>query len=305
MGRFKLHVYIHLTCLALIFFLFVFRNFEWVTKTSKSKKKKKVPEAIPRIGPNDKEVIKVNSYVSNMLAISVGLKLVDAIRRVCMYTKATDQNKCFYAFVRGLFPIHELCGTVTALSLARRDVLGQPMPVWKLLLPSVIFHGMANFRGMKVSEREGMGCRKSYSKFLLRKSSWLANNRCCCLSFLALWGLSANFQVEFRNTLVRTATVAQSWCCQWCHTWPIGGPCLSQGHVAHYSISCVGILYQELLSHQSTRGETDHYICGKACRLFGGARSNGNTEKEQEKQAVANHLEFDLQKWRLDFKRVN
>jgi len=96
------------------------------------------------------QVINVNQYVSGMLAVSLGLKMADAIRRVCMYTKAGDQNKGFYALFRGIFPIQELCGTVTALGLARRDVLGQKMPLWKLLLPSAIIHGMANFRGMKV-----------------------------------------------------------------------------------------------------------------------------------------------------------
>ena len=85
-----------------------------------------------------------------MLAVSLGLKLADSIRRVCMYTKDSDLDKEFYALFRGFFPIQELCGTVTAIRLARRDLLGQDMPMWKLLLPSAVIHGMANFRGMKV-----------------------------------------------------------------------------------------------------------------------------------------------------------
>jgi hypothetical protein len=133
------------------------RNFLWVTKVSKSKtkrrlKKKKVAEAVPRTSMEDRGVTKVNSYVTNMLVVSLGMKLADAIRRTCMYTKSSDTNKGFYAICRGVFPIHELCGTATALALARRDVLGQSMPLWKLLLPSAIFHGMANFRGMKVRQ---------------------------------------------------------------------------------------------------------------------------------------------------------
>ena len=90
-----------------------------------------------------------------MLAVSLGLKLADCIRRVCMYTKANDQYKTFYALCRGLFPIQELCGTVTALGLARRDVLGQKTRLWKLLLPAAVIHGMANFRGMKVRNVNG------------------------------------------------------------------------------------------------------------------------------------------------------
>jgi hypothetical protein len=38
---------------------------------------------------------------------------------------------------------------MTALLLARRDVLGVHTPLWKILGPAVFIHGMANFRGMK------------------------------------------------------------------------------------------------------------------------------------------------------------
>lgn len=92
----------------------------------------------------------INPYISGMLAVSLGLKWADAIRRVCMYTKTGDEHKGAYALLRGLFPVQELCGCMTALRLARRDVLGQTMPLWSILLPSVVVHGMANFRGMKV-----------------------------------------------------------------------------------------------------------------------------------------------------------
>lgn len=108
-------------------------------------------EAIPRY-PGDPEVTNLNPYVTQMLAVSIGIKFADSARRILMYTKATDENKGFYALCRGIFPIQELCGTMTALALAKRDVLGWNMPLWKMLAPAVVIHGMANFRGMKVSE---------------------------------------------------------------------------------------------------------------------------------------------------------
>lgn len=92
----------------------------------------------------------INPYVSQMLAVSLGIKLCDSTRRILMYTKDSDENKGFYALCRGIFPIQELCGTMTALALAKRDVLGWNMPLWKMLAPAVVIHGMANFRGMKV-----------------------------------------------------------------------------------------------------------------------------------------------------------
>jgi hypothetical protein len=125
------------------------RNFRWVVKTSnKRKKKRKLPEAVPR-NPGDAAVCNINSYVTQMLAASLGMKLCDAGRRILMYTKASQTNKSFYSLCRGIFPIHELCGTMTALALAKRDVLGVDTPLWQILLPAVVLHGMANFRGMK------------------------------------------------------------------------------------------------------------------------------------------------------------
>ena len=130
------------------------RNFNWVTKAnSKQSKKRRTAEAIVR-GPGEQDVVNANKYVTHMLAASLGLKLFDAARRILVYTKAHHPDKSFYAACRGLFPIQELCGTMTALALAKRDLLGVDMPLWKLLAPAVVIHGMANFRGMKVRSVE-------------------------------------------------------------------------------------------------------------------------------------------------------
>jgi hypothetical protein len=95
------------------------------------------------------DVTSIRPYVSHMAASSLGLKLADSIRRALMYTKPTDSHKAFYALCRGIFPIHELCGIMTALQLAKRDVLGIYMPLFKVIFPAVFVHGMANFRGKK------------------------------------------------------------------------------------------------------------------------------------------------------------
>ena len=119
-------------------------------KSGKTKKKRKryTLEKIER-GPGEAEVTNVNVFITQMIAASVGLKLCDSVRRILMYTKRTDASKSFYAFARGVFPIHELCGTMTAIELAKRDLLGVDLPLWRILLPAVFIHGMANFRGMK------------------------------------------------------------------------------------------------------------------------------------------------------------
>ena len=125
------------------------KNFNWVKKASnKNNKKRKRPEEILR-GPGEEPVTTANKYVTQMLAVSIGLKLADAGRRVLMYTKPHHADQSFYAICRGIYPIHELCGTMTAIALAKREILGVDMPVWKILAPAVVIHGMANFRGMK------------------------------------------------------------------------------------------------------------------------------------------------------------
>jgi hypothetical protein len=125
------------------------RNFKWVMRESKKRKKKvKHAEAIVR-GPGQTDAINANKFVSHMLAVSLGIKLCDTGRRVLMYTKSHNENKSFYAVCRGIFPIHELCGTMTALALAKRDLLGVEYKTWQILAPAVVIHAMANFRGMK------------------------------------------------------------------------------------------------------------------------------------------------------------
>ena len=138
---------LQLTRLIVFFFQ---RNFNWVPKSSsKSKKKRRVAEAIVR-KDGEHDCANANPYITQMLAISLGLKLSDAGRRILLYTKATNPNKSFYAFCRGIFPIQDLCGAMTAIALAKRDLLGVETPLWKLLAPAVVVHGMANFRGKKV-----------------------------------------------------------------------------------------------------------------------------------------------------------
>jgi len=105
--------------------------------------------------PNESDIVNANQYVAQMLAASLGLKFADAGRRILLYTKQEHPSKQLYAFFRGLFPLQELTGTMTALQLAKRNLLGLEMPMWKLLLPAVVIHGMANFRGKKPIYRWG------------------------------------------------------------------------------------------------------------------------------------------------------
>jgi hypothetical protein len=75
-------------------------------------------------------------------------------------------------------------------------VLGIKLPIWKILGPAVFLHGMANFRGMKVSMLSSL-------TFVL--------NSCDCGSELVVLNLRryyliANIQMEFIYSMVRNAT---------------------------------------------------------------------------------------------------
>lgn len=131
----------------------------------KRKTKRRVAEIIQR-EDGEYDCISANQHVMNMLAISVAIKLADAARRILMYTKGADTNKGFYAICRGIFPIHELCGAMIAIALAKRDLLGMDVPRWKILAPAIVVHAMANFRGKRV--RSFYNCIYSNSYSLLR-----------------------------------------------------------------------------------------------------------------------------------------
>lgn len=83
------------------------KNFNWIRHQGKERS-----EPVPREN-GEHDAVSANQHVSHLLAASIGIKLSDATRRVLMYTKASDANKYFYAVCRGLFPIQELCGTMT------------------------------------------------------------------------------------------------------------------------------------------------------------------------------------------------
>ena len=129
------------------------KNFDWVYKEfskGSKRRKRRVAEPIVRMPP-EQDAVSANKIITQALAVSIGIKMADVGRRILLYTKPSHQDQGFYAVCRGLFPIHELCGTMTALNVAKRNLLGVDTPSWVILLPAIVIHGMANFRGMKVS----------------------------------------------------------------------------------------------------------------------------------------------------------
>lgn len=114
----------------------------------KKKRRKQFLEEIERQA-GDPAVTNINSYMSHMYAASLGIKLCETTRRILLYTKNGDAHKSFYAFFRGFYPIHELCGCMTALELAKRNILGLNLPLWRMIFPAAFIHGMANLKGKK------------------------------------------------------------------------------------------------------------------------------------------------------------
>ena len=63
----------------------------------------------------------VRASIIGMLSASYGLKIADNVQRILSYNKLTpsQQHKTFFAILRGLFPIQELCGAMTAIKWAK------------------------------------------------------------------------------------------------------------------------------------------------------------------------------------------
>lgn len=132
-------------------------NYQWrkipkqeANGSSKKKKKrrKQFLEEVER-HPGDAAVTNINSYMSHMYAASVGMKMCETTRRILLFTKNGDAHKSFYAFFRGFYPIHELCGCMTALELAKRNILGLNLPLWRMIFPAAFIHSLANLKGKK------------------------------------------------------------------------------------------------------------------------------------------------------------
>ena len=84
---------------------------------------------LPRHGTALGRVTSVHSYLGYLIAAAMGLKMADNLRRVCLYTRPEHHQKVFFAFMRGLFPVHEICASLTAMELAKRDILAKHVPV--------------------------------------------------------------------------------------------------------------------------------------------------------------------------------
>ncbi|KAG5181460.1 hypothetical protein JKP88DRAFT_263583 [Tribonema minus] len=91
--------------------------------------------------------VHVHTYVVLIVAAAMGLKVADNARRILLYTRHTHRHKFLFALLRGFFPLQELCAALTAMNLARRDILGERVPAWRVYLPAAALHAWANFRG--------------------------------------------------------------------------------------------------------------------------------------------------------------
>ena len=142
---------------------------------------------------------------------------------------------------------------MTALLLARRDVLGVQTPLWKILGPAVFIHGMANFRGMKPIFKWGSS------------TPWSEMQ-------LYPWKVGSNFTLKqllstsyAKIVWVSTAIVNR--------TWILNCVCLRVLisdfiFPVYHSITSVWILCQELLSNRKAGKETSDYVLRQIVRIF-------------------------------------
>lgn len=66
----------------------------------------------------------IRIYMITMIAISLGIKVADNLRRILLYTHKHQKHKSFFAISRSFFPVQELCGAMTAIAYAKKNILG-------------------------------------------------------------------------------------------------------------------------------------------------------------------------------------
>jgi len=92
----------------------------------------------------------VKTYLVYSTAVCMGIKVADNTNRILKYLAPNQPHKSFFAVLRGVFPVQELCGGLTALAIAHRDVRGITSR-WDLsaIGPAVLLHSFAVLRGLK------------------------------------------------------------------------------------------------------------------------------------------------------------
>eukprot|EP00622_Pseudochattonella_farcimen_P001408 FR736092.1.p1 GENE.FR736092.1~~FR736092.1.p1 ORF type:complete len:301 (+),score=31.31 FR736092.1:125-904(+) len=106
-------------------------------------------KVLPSASGGNPKYASVHTYLGYMLCSAMGLKMADNLRRVSLYTRPTHTQRTFFAFARGIFPVHELCAALTAMQLAKKEILGRDWSTARILTPAILLHLMGNFRGKK------------------------------------------------------------------------------------------------------------------------------------------------------------
>ncbi|CBJ32640.1 conserved unknown protein [Ectocarpus siliculosus] len=96
----------------------------------------------------------VHTYLLYVLGSAMGLKAACTMQRVLVYTREYHEHKTFFAIARGFFPLFELCGSIMAMNLARRDILGDRMNRLQLFFVPVSLNAYAVFRLSDLSLRQ-------------------------------------------------------------------------------------------------------------------------------------------------------
>jgi len=130
-----------------------------------------------------------------MLAISLGLKVADNTMRILLNASPQNRKNNFFAFARGIFPVQELCGVLTALSVSRRLTMGNEK--WDLIClgPAIAFHAFALLRGMKpffVFESHS-----SWDDFLMENSNTDADDDSLNVMFVVITGIAVHVVRQF------------------------------------------------------------------------------------------------------------
>mmetsp|Transcript_14210 Transcript_14210/g.42990 ORF Transcript_14210/g.42990 Transcript_14210/m.42990 type:complete len:345 (+) Transcript_14210:64-1098(+) len=85
----------------------------------------------------------IHTVLLRCVSASVGMKFSDGARRISLYSRPWHPQPHFFAAGRGLFPIQELCGALTATRVFTKQ------STFGIILPSILLHASATFRGMK------------------------------------------------------------------------------------------------------------------------------------------------------------
>jgi hypothetical protein len=80
-----------------------------------------------------------------MVSVAMGFTCCENLVYVFLYSPGSPRVELYVLLSRTLFPVHPIAAALQSVGVCRRDLEGAAAPLWRIVLPAVLFHGSYDF----------------------------------------------------------------------------------------------------------------------------------------------------------------